>query len=480
MRSKKYILKSKSSTKFKKLKFAKFINLYCKTHFLDGIEFDICYDTDFGSFFISLKTVQIHFSDVKTSKMTNEKKIRCQNIKEKQESDLWINISFKNKITEKDFVIINEKFHIMKNLSCFIIIDTDFMKFFNIKFIWSQRDEQNAVLIQNEHRVEVTVIKTDSVKIRMTTTFILKIILPIKIKFKSQSKIRKIDVYVTETRILKNDQKINVSIKHKLLAFETYLFESIRKKNDVLKNYLSTANSLTTKLMNFISVTNLNEKSTKIRKKQLLKHLRYQKISDINDVAIVNFNYINVFMSKQIKEKIESKNSFIIDSKSIKAVADSNINEHWKKKYRKKINEIFKKYKVLFKSKLKRFTNDIKMFIFFKNEKNILKLKQISYSMSIKNKKAMNEILNSLVKNDKIQKISLKTVLSIASFAFVVWKNEESRIIIDLKRINTKLYSDAYSLFKQDTILFFLKNSEVFSFINLIKRFFQQNTKSRD
>ena len=265
-----------------------------------------------------------------------------------------------------------------------------------------------------------------------------------------------------------------------MLAAGTYLFESIQKKNDILKNYLSIANSLTTKLINFISVANLNEESAKIRKKQLLKHLRYQKISDINDVAIVNFNYINVFMNKQIEEKIESKKFFIIDSKSIKAVADSNINEHWKKKYRKKINETFKKHKILFKSELERFTNDIKIFIFFKNEKNILKLKQISYSMSIKNKKAMNEILNPLVKNDKIQKISLKTISSAASPAFVVWKNEKSRIVIDLKWINTRLYSDAYSLFKQNTILFFLGDLEVFSFINLIKRFFQQNTKSRD
>ena len=132
-----------------------------------------------------------------------------------------------------------------------------------------------------------------------------------------------------------------------------------------------------------------------------------------------------------------------------------------KKKYRKKINEILKKHKILFKSELKRFTNDIKMLIFFKNKKNIMKLKQISYSMSIKNKKTMNEILNSLMKNDKIQKISLKTISSVALFVFVVWKNEKSRIIINLKRLNIKLYSDAYSLFKQNTI-FFLKKIQKF------------------
>ena len=161
----------------------------------------------------------------------------------------------------------------------------------------------------------------------MTTTFILKIILSIKIKIKSL-KIQKTNVYITKIRILKDDQRINVSVKHKLLIFETYLFESIQKRNDVLKNYLSTTNSLTTKRMNFISVANLSEKSAKIQKRQFLKHLRYQEISDINDVVIVNFNYTDVFMNKQIKKVIESKNFFVIDSKFVKTVIDSNINEH--------------------------------------------------------------------------------------------------------------------------------------------------------
>ena len=80
----------------------------------------------------------------------------------------------------------------------------------------------------------------------------------------------------------------------------------------------------------------MNEKSTKIRKKQLLKHLRYQKISNINNVIIVNFNYVDVFMNKQIKEKTESKNFFVIDLKFVKAVIDSDINEHWKKNIEKK------------------------------------------------------------------------------------------------------------------------------------------------
>ena len=91
MKSKKYILESELSSESKKLKFTKYISLYCKTHFSNGIQLSLCYDIDSKSFFIFLTIVQIHYNDVKISKMTNEKKIRCQNIKKKTE------IEFMNK-----------------------------------------------------------------------------------------------------------------------------------------------------------------------------------------------------------------------------------------------------------------------------------------------------------------------------------------------------------------------------------------------
>ena len=100
-KSKEYILKSKLSNEFKKLKFTKYINLYCKTYLSDGTQLNFCYDIDSELFFIFLTIVEIHFRDVKISKMTDEKRIRCQNIKKKQKSNLWINMSIKNKTKKK-------------------------------------------------------------------------------------------------------------------------------------------------------------------------------------------------------------------------------------------------------------------------------------------------------------------------------------------------------------------------------------------
>ena len=88
MKSKEYILKSELSSELKKIKFTKYISLYCKTHFSNDIQLNFCYDIDSKSFFIFLAAVQAYFNDVKISKMTNEKRIRCQNIKKKQKSNL--------------------------------------------------------------------------------------------------------------------------------------------------------------------------------------------------------------------------------------------------------------------------------------------------------------------------------------------------------------------------------------------------------
>ena len=60
------------------------------------------------------------------------------------------------------------------------------------------------------------------------------------------------------------------------------------------------------------------------------------------------------------------------------------------------------------------------MSIFFKNETNVEEFKQASYFMSVRNRKVMNEILNSLAKKSKVQKMLLKIVFSVFSSAFIV------------------------------------------------------------
>jgi hypothetical protein len=67
-----------------------------------------------------------------------------------------------------------------------------------------------------------------------------------------------------------------------------------------------------------------------------------------------------------------------------------------------------------------------------------------------------------------------------ASPAFVVWRNGKPRVVVDLRRFNTKLRLDAYPLPKQDDILSALGGFTVFSSLDLVKSFFQETIATED
>ena len=116
----------------------------------------------------------------------------------------------------------------------------------------------------------------------------------------------------------------------------------------------------------------------------------------------------------------------------------------------------------------------------FIDETNVIDFKQAFYSLIAKDRKAMNEILDSLLNQNRLQKVSLDKIFVAASSIFVIWKNDKLKVVVDLRKINTRLYSNAYSLSRQDTILKALDDVMIFSSIDLIKSFFQQKTKSKD
>jgi hypothetical protein len=84
------------------------------------------------------------------------------------------------------------------------------------------------------------------------------------------------------------------------------------------------------------------------------------------------------------------------------------------------------------------------------------------------------------VTDDQVQKVSLEIISFATSSTFVVWRKEKSRVVINLRRINIKFYSNVYSLSKQNTILSSFDESTIFSFIDLIKNFFQQSIDSKN
>ncbi len=177
---------------------------------------------------------------------------------------------------------------------------------------------------------------------------------------------------------------------------------------------------------------------------------------------------------------MNSTNSFAFETSENEKNLNSDISDHWKSKYKKNIRSVLMNHKLLFRSDLDQFNDEIFMLVSFRDEKNIEEFKQSSYFMSIKNKRTMNEIMNLLVSDDQIQKISFETINLAISSTFVIWRKEKSWVVIDLREINIRFYSDVYSLSKQNTILSSFDESTIFSFIDLIKNFFQQSIDSKN
>jgi hypothetical protein len=92
----------------------------------------------------------------------------------------------------------------------------------------------------------------------------------------------------------------------------------------------------------------------------------------------------------------------------------------------------------------------------------------------------MDAILDPMREEGALEDVPLGNPSPAASPAFVVWRNGKPRVVVDLRRVNTKLRLDAYPLPKQDDILSALGGSTVFSSLDLVKSFFQQTIATED
>ena len=79
------------------------------------------------------------------------------------------------------------------------------------------------------------------------------------------------------------------------------------------------------------------------------------------------------------------------------------------------MQKILNRHNKFFNNDLNKFNDDIEIFIFFRDEIDIFDFKQNLYFFIVQNKKIMNEIFDSFVKQKRIQKILFET----SSFAFL-------------------------------------------------------------
>ena len=110
----------------------------------------------------------------------------------------------------------------------------------------------------------------------------------------------------------------------------------------------------------------------------------------------------------------------------------------------------------------------------------MLGLKQNPYGLSRRDKVEMDKILDPLAAAQKIEPVPLGQPSAAASPAFIVWNKGKPRVVVDLRKVNAKLYPDAYPLPKQDDVLGALGGAVIFTSLDIQKSFFQQRIRKED
>jgi hypothetical protein len=214
------------------------------------------------------------------------------------------------KIFNDFFVTFTKEFHILNDVSCSIVIETDLMKSFNIRSNWKQENLSDFVIIQKLHVVEMKI--TLSSKLKKSFLFI-SILSKLFIKMKSLKTFRKksTNVYVTSFYIFKSEHDKNVEVTHKSLTKDTYQYNSWFYENSKTNSFATRINAMIFDDINNVFLTNFDDDSIKIKIEQFLNTLTQECIDDFVEL---NINVIKILLEKS---EVEIKEDDIISNSSI-------------------------------------------------------------------------------------------------------------------------------------------------------------------
>ena len=157
-----------------------------------------------------------------------------------------------------------------------------------------------------------------------------------------------------------------------------------------------------------------------------------------------------------------------------------NIGPEWPPEIRNQIQRVLQDNTPLFRKELGSFNNGVFMPIPFKDREDGSDLRQAPYSLSPRDRRAMDDILDPLKEIGVVEDIPLGKPARAASPAFVVWRDGKPRVVVDLRQVNTKLFLDGYPLPRQEDIFDAMGGATVFSVLDMVKSFFQQKIATKD
>jgi Holliday junction resolvase len=197
----------------------------------------------------------------------------CQKIISRRiKFNLYTKISIRMKTFNDSFVIFSEKFHILDDVFCSIVVKTNLMKSYNISLNWSQKNLSDFVIIQDTHVIEIKA--TLSQKFKELIRFIQKLLdFSTKIKSLKVSRRKTTNVYVVFFHIIESNHDQNVEISHKSLTKNTYQYNSWFYENSKTNFFATRINAMIFDDIINVFLTNFDDASIKIKIEQFLKTL---------------------------------------------------------------------------------------------------------------------------------------------------------------------------------------------------------------
>ncbi|EDN04528.1 predicted protein [Histoplasma mississippiense (nom. inval.)] len=353
-------------------------------------------------------------------------------------------------------------FHVVDELPPHMIIGTDIMREMNITIALGHPDTLKFSADNTEITIPLT--RSNSPRTSMSP--------PCR---------RRIPVRVATSTIIPPTRELIVPVTHPPLpATDSYrlYFEPLHLHRP--GSHISAAKGLSTDVqISALPIANLGATDTKLPADMIVGHITLLP----HDTPVATFHT----QSPQIQNRPQTPQDnaeppnlpFQLNYEEDTPNFSPDVSEHYGKEYKKKVLKILSSLRALFSPKLGK-VKGFEMPIPFVDENDLKGLKQNPFNISLRDKEAMDPILDELQQAGRIENVPFQNPSPAASPAFIVWRNGKPRVVIDLRRINTRLRPNAYPLPRQDTILSSLGDAVVFSTLDITKGFYQVPIRTKD
>ncbi|KID93902.1 Ribonuclease H-like protein, partial [Metarhizium majus ARSEF 297] len=363
--------------------------------------------------------------------------------------------------------------YVVDNLSCEILLGLPFLRECQLHIRWGQKTDNDYLISADNESIPVSSAGRDrpgarpfhSVKIRAASS----VVVPGGHGFNMEVKMGR-DVPVRP---------------------DGYVLTPMVYSDHSGHGHASAPHAIITGQEHRLQVSNLGDAPVKIRKGQIIGTISPARITSRQQVFMARSPSTCIPLADLLGEDCPEEeppdprrddgypfNIPVLDPGVDFTAAD--ISDSWGQEYEEQIRSVLLKHRNLFRPGLGQFNDGIHMPVPLHPDADLSNLNQRPYAASRRDREAMDDILNPLKEAGVVEDVPLGEPCPVASPAFVVWRDGKPRVVIDMRRVNTKLVTDAYPLPRQDDILSSLQGSTVFSALDLTKGFFQQPIAESD